>query len=197
MKVFTKAQKENARSRLHYSIRVGRTKKPTSCSECGNIVSPRRIHGHHTNYSNALKVKWLCSECHGVAHRGSYRKSSKKRKRRKFERIFRPLRENQKNIYFDGENHRVPVLQEGPFERAGLLIESIIDRHKYFDWIIPWHTYFKELTYRECEVVKLYYGFDSEYSYTLEEIGRIFKVTRSRAQQVRDAGVQKLRKLIA
>ncbi len=40
------------------------------------------------------------------------------------------------------------------------------------------------LTYREREVLKLLHGIDDGYAYTLEEVGRIFKVTRERVRQI-------------
>ena len=40
------------------------------------------------------------------------------------------------------------------------------------------------LTYREREIIKLRYGIGDGYTYTLEEVGRIFKVTRERVRQV-------------
>ena len=39
----------------------------------------------------------------------------------------------------------------------------------------------KTLTYREREIIKLRYGLGDGYTYTLEEVGRIFKVTRKAA----------------
>src|SRR5258707_1168983 len=41
----------------------------------------------------------------------------------------------------------------------------------------------KTLTYREREIIKLRYGIGDGYTYTLEEVGRIFKVTRDRGRQ--------------
>jgi len=40
----------------------------------------------------------------------------------------------------------------------------------------------KTLTYREREIIKLRYGIGDGYTYTLEEVGRIFKVTRERVR---------------
>jgi len=37
----------------------------------------------------------------------------------------------------------------------------------------------KTLSYREREIIKLRYGIGDGYTYTLEEVGRIFKVTNS------------------
>ncbi len=50
----------------------------------------------------------------------------------------------------------------------------------------------KTLTYREREIIKLRYGIGDGYTYTLEEVGRIFKVTRERVRQVEAKAVTKL-----
>ena len=50
----------------------------------------------------------------------------------------------------------------------------------------------KTLTYREREIIKLRYGIGDGYSYTLEEVGRIFKVTRERVRQVEAKAIRKL-----
>jgi len=50
----------------------------------------------------------------------------------------------------------------------------------------------KTLTYREREIIKLRYGLGDGYTYTLEEVGRIFKVTRERVRQVEAKALRKL-----
>ncbi|CAN5783490.1 hypothetical protein BH11PLA1_BH11PLA1_22530 [soil metagenome] len=50
----------------------------------------------------------------------------------------------------------------------------------------------KSLTYREREIIKLRYGIGDGYTYTLEEVGRIFKVTRERVRQVEAKAIRKL-----
>jgi RNA polymerase primary sigma factor len=50
----------------------------------------------------------------------------------------------------------------------------------------------KTLTYREREIIKLRYGLGDGYTYTLEEVGRIFKVTRERVRQIEAKAVKKL-----
>ena len=50
----------------------------------------------------------------------------------------------------------------------------------------------KTLSYREREIIKLRYGIGDGYTYTLEEVGRIFKVTRERVRQVESKAVRKL-----
>lgn len=48
------------------------------------------------------------------------------------------------------------------------------------------------LNYREREILKLRYGLADGYSYTLEEVGRIFSVTRERVRQIESKAVRKL-----
>ena len=50
----------------------------------------------------------------------------------------------------------------------------------------------KTLTFREREIIRLRYGLTDGYSYTLEECGRIFKVTRERVRQIEAKAVAKL-----
>jgi len=48
------------------------------------------------------------------------------------------------------------------------------------------------LTYREREIIKLRYGLGDGYTYTLEEVGRKFKVTRERVRQIEAKALRKL-----
>jgi RNA polymerase primary sigma factor len=48
------------------------------------------------------------------------------------------------------------------------------------------------LNYREREILKLRYGLADGYAYTLEEVGRIFSVTRERVRQIESKAVRKL-----
>ncbi|MEZ6230906.1 MAG: RNA polymerase sigma factor RpoD [Candidatus Brocadiaceae bacterium] len=50
----------------------------------------------------------------------------------------------------------------------------------------------ESLTYREREIIKLRYGIGDGYTYTLEEVGKIFKVTRERVRQIEAKAVRKL-----
>ncbi|MEW6355469.1 MAG: RNA polymerase sigma factor RpoD [Planctomycetota bacterium] len=54
------------------------------------------------------------------------------------------------------------------------------------------HTVLNTLTYREREIIKLRYGLNDGYTYTLEEVGRIFNVTRERVRQIEAKAVRKL-----
>jgi len=53
-------------------------------------------------------------------------------------------------------------------------------------------TVLSTLTYREREIIKLRYGLGDGYTYTLEEVGRIFNVTRERVRQIEAKAVKKL-----
>ncbi len=48
------------------------------------------------------------------------------------------------------------------------------------------------LTWREREIIRLRYGLGDGYTYTLEEVGRIFRVTRERVRQIEAKAVRKL-----
>jgi len=50
----------------------------------------------------------------------------------------------------------------------------------------------KTLTYREREIIRLRYGLGDGYNYTLEDVGRIFKVTRERVRQIEAKAMEKL-----
>ena len=50
----------------------------------------------------------------------------------------------------------------------------------------------KVLTFREREIIKLRFGLENGYSYTLEEVGRIFQVSRERVRQIEQKAVEKL-----
>lgn len=53
----------------------------------------------------------------------------------------------------------------------------------------------RKLTYREREIIKLRYGIGDGYTYTLEEVGKIFKVTRGRIHAIEQKALEKLRRL--
>ena len=49
------------------------------------------------------------------------------------------------------------------------------------------------LSYREREILRLRFGLADGYTYTLEEVGSIFSVTRERVRQIEAKAVEKLR----
>jgi RNA polymerase primary sigma factor len=50
----------------------------------------------------------------------------------------------------------------------------------------------KALSFREREIIRLRYGLADGYTYTLEEVGKIFSVTRERVRQIEAKAVRKL-----
>lgn len=57
--------KVRARSKVYLAIRSGTLVKPKTCSCCYRTTPPKKLHGHHNNYSRPLDVEWLCTGCHG------------------------------------------------------------------------------------------------------------------------------------
>lgn len=51
----------------------------------------------------------------------------------------------------------------------------------------------KSLSEREAEVIKLYFGLDSDYALTLEDIGEKFHLTRERVRQIKEKAIRRLR----
>ncbi len=49
------------------------------------------------------------------------------------------------------------------------------------------------LSQREAEVLKLYFGLDSDHPLTLEEIGEKFSLTRERVRQIKEKAIRRLR----
>ena len=52
----------NAQSLLAYHISKGHIQRPISCQKCGK--TGERIEASHDDYSQPLKVRWLCRSCH-------------------------------------------------------------------------------------------------------------------------------------
>jgi RNA polymerase primary sigma factor len=50
----------------------------------------------------------------------------------------------------------------------------------------------QSLNYREREILRLRFGLTDGYAYTLEEVGKIFSVTRERVRQIETKAVRKL-----
>ncbi|MBI3268527.1 MAG: RNA polymerase sigma factor RpoD [Planctomycetes bacterium] len=77
--------------------------------------------------------------------------------------------------FIEDENAESPV-NAATYEMLKEKIESVL----------------QTLSFREREIIKLRYGIGTGYTYTLEEVGRIFKVTRERVRQIEAKAVKKL-----
>ncbi len=92
--------------------------------------------------------------------------------------IDRPVGEGEDNSFgefIEDNDHGNPVKNTS----HGLLRERI-------------DTMLQSLTEREREIIRLRYGLVDGYCYTLEEVGRIFKVTRERVRQIEAKAVSKM-----
>jgi RNA polymerase primary sigma factor len=49
------------------------------------------------------------------------------------------------------------------------------------------------LTYREANILRLYFGLNAKYQYTLEEIGQEFNLTRERVRQIKEKAIKRLK----
>jgi RNA polymerase primary sigma factor len=50
----------------------------------------------------------------------------------------------------------------------------------------------QSLNYREREILRMRFGLTDGYAYTLEEVGKVFSVTRERVRQIESKAVRKL-----
>lgn len=51
------------------------------------------------------------------------------------------------------------------------------------------------LTYREANIVRLYFGLNGKYAHTLEEIGEEFNLTRERVRQIKEKAIKRLKNI--
>ncbi len=59
-------EKQLARYAVYNALQSGVLKKPKKCPKC---QSSKDIQGHHADYENPLKVKWMCRSCHANLHK--------------------------------------------------------------------------------------------------------------------------------
>ncbi len=90
-----------------------------------------------------------------------------------------PLRPDEENTLYD-----VLLASDSLSPDAKLLGESLrkeIDRS------------LNTLSVREADIIKLYYGLNGEPPYSLEEIGKLFNLTRERVRQIKEKAIKRLK----
>ncbi|WP_422925696.1 sigma-70 family RNA polymerase sigma factor [Singulisphaera sp. PoT] len=92
----------------------------------------------------------------------------------------RPVGESEDNEFGD-------FIEDQGFESPVLAASRVMLKEKIEQVL-------RSLTKREREIIKLRYGLDDGFTYTLEEVGRIFKVTRERIRQIETKAVKKLQR---
>ena len=55
-----------AYAQVQGALRRGALKRPARCSRCRKR---RKVQSHHDNHAEPLRVRWLCSTCHGKGRR--------------------------------------------------------------------------------------------------------------------------------
>ena len=91
----------------------------------------------------------------------------------------------QENPYKRMESFVTGVLGVRPQECRVYTSEQIAEAQQSIDIVLG------TLTFREEEVIRFRYGFDG-FVYTLDEMSRIFKVTKERARQIEASARKKL-----
>ena len=90
-----------------------------------------------------------------------------------------PIMEDEDNTLYD-----VMLNKDAPSPDKGLLTDSL---RKEIERVLS------ILTYREANILKLYFGLNSKYQYTLEEIGEEFNLTRERVRQIKEKAIKRLK----
>lgn len=60
-RTFTIPKARNAQRLVAYYIKKGKLIRPNMCEQCG---MEKKIEAAHYDYSEPLKVRWLCASCH-------------------------------------------------------------------------------------------------------------------------------------
>ena len=59
-------KRQRANNMLKRAIKAGKIKRPKVCAKC--LRRSGAIEGHHPDYTEPLKVEWLCLKCHRAKH---------------------------------------------------------------------------------------------------------------------------------
>jgi len=84
----------------------------------------------------------------------------------------------------DGTMYDVILSPDSPSPDKGLLVESL---RKEIERALS------TLTYREANIIRLYFGLNGKHPHTLEEIGEAFNLTRERVRQIKEKAIKRLK----
>lgn len=84
----------------------------------------------------------------------------------------------------DGNMYEVIYNEDNPHPDRELLNESL---RKEIERALS------TLTYREANIVRLYFGLNGKHAHTLEEIGEEFNLTRERVRQIKEKAIKRLK----
>lgn len=90
-----------------------------------------------------------------------------------------PLLQDEEGTLYD-----VLLSKESPSPDKGLLTESL---RKEIERVLS------TLTYREANIIRLYFGLNGRHQHTLEEIGEEFNLTRERVRQIKEKAIKRLK----
>ena len=84
----------------------------------------------------------------------------------------------------EGSLYDVILSPDSPLPDKGLLTDSL---RKEIERALS------TLTYREANVIRMYFGLNEKHAYTLEEIGEEFCLTRERVRQIKEKAIKRLK----
>jgi RNA polymerase primary sigma factor len=90
-----------------------------------------------------------------------------------------PIKEDEESTLYD-----VLLSKDTPSPDKGLLTDSL---RREIERVLSL------LTYREANILRLYFGLNTKYQYTLEEIGQEFNLTRERVRQIKEKAIKRLK----
>jgi RNA polymerase primary sigma factor len=90
-----------------------------------------------------------------------------------------PIVEDEENNLYD-----TMLSKDSPSPDKGLLKDSL---RKEIERVLS------TLTNREANILRLYFGLNTKYQYTLEEIGEEFNLTRERVRQIKEKAIKRLK----
>lgn len=64
-------RRKRAQKKVYHAMKSGRLVRNNTCERCGftwDGTLTSKIHAHHEDYNEPLRVAWLCDSCHGKRH---------------------------------------------------------------------------------------------------------------------------------